>query len=979
MTDYSNGGDERKSKAQLVRELASLREKVADTNRLLAELIRNYKEAPIGLGVFDPNLCYVHINDWLAEINGVPVEEHLGRTVREVLPDVAEGVEPQFRQVIETGEPILGGTVEAETPARPGIRRMFRHNYYPVKSGDGTVVGVSCVVEDVTAQNRTEAALRDSEARFRDFAKSSSDWFWEMDADLRYTYFSPAYEQHSGLPPEDIVGRTRAELYADVIPELTSEEVEQWENFNRLVEAREAFNPCETKWVRPNGEIQYFATSGTPVFDTGGEFKGYRGVGSNITERKRAEEALQRAHDELERRVADRTTELQITNEALRESDARLRDAIESISEGFILFDADERLVLCNRTALKYYEEIADTLVPGVRFEEFARSMAESGLLLGAIGCEEAWIADRVAQFRNPSGPKDYALSDGRWIQLREYKTASGGTAVLRIDITESKQAEEALQKSEERYRELFDESPVAIWEEDWSPIKQMLDDLARGGVKDWRGYFHSHRDQLKTAYDLAKVIEISLATVDLYRKESKEELLRMSTAAVVIDEELDAFLEIVLAFLAGRMSFDIEAKDMAGDGSEIIVRRRVVIPPKYRVDWARVIYAIEDVTERARAEGQLRQAQKMEAVGQLTGGVAHDFNNLLAVIQGNAQLLAHKEGSDASLTDAILRATARGAELTRRLLAFSRHQPLRPQVIDLGALVSGMSQLLTRTLGATIEIKIAAAPDLWTASADPGQVENAVLNLALNARDAMPEGGKLTIECQNARLDETGAARKQEAAAGDYVVLAVSDTGWGMSAEVLEHVFEPFFTTKEVGQGSGLGLSMIYGFAQQSGGHVTIYSEEGQGTTVKLYLARAEGASQSEETRQSASIPEGRGEVVMVIEDDDDVRAMAREMLEAIGYRVVAAADAARARSVLERGEKVDLVLLDVVLPGGTSGPEFAEEVQASHPDLPIIFMSGYPAEAAKHNGFLGSDQVMLSKPFQMEQLATALREALG
>ena len=385
----------------------------------------------------------------------------------------------------------------------------------------------------------------------------------------------------------------------------------------------------------------------------------------------------------------------------------------------------------------------------------------------------------------------------------------------------------------------------------------------------------------------------------------------------------------------------------------------------------------LRDVTELKDAERRLRQAQKMEAVGQLTGGVAHDFNNLLAVIQGNAEFLADEVGQDNPMTQAILRATTRGSELTQRLLAFSRQQPLRPQAVDLAALVGGVSVLLARTLGETITIETVTAPGLWVVSADPGQVENALLNLAINARDAMPDGGRLTIECQNTALDEAYVTSNPEALAGEYSVLAVMDTGTGMSAEVQAHAFEPFFTTKEVGKGSGLGLSMIYGFAKQSGGHIAIYSEEGMGTTVKLYLPRAEGPPDAVADQSGNDVPRGRGETILVIEDDTDVRALAASMLEELGYKAVAVADGDSGLAALARAP-VDVVLSDVILPGGMSGPEFAEAAQARHGGIKIVFMSGYPSEAARHNGFVDSDTVLLTKPFERGQLAYALRRML-
>lgn len=386
----------------------------------------------------------------------------------------------------------------------------------------------------------------------------------------------------------------------------------------------------------------------------------------------------------------------------------------------------------------------------------------------------------------------------------------------------------------------------------------------------------------------------------------------------------------------------------------------------------------VQDITERKQLEEQLRQAQKMEAVGQLTGGVAHDFNNLLAVIMGNVELLEDRLGSEDKTLRAIFRAAGRGSELTQRLLAYSRRQPLRPQAVDLGALVSGMSELLTRTLGETTDIETSAVPGLWDVWADPGQVENAVLNLALNARDAMAAGGKLTIECDNVCLGAPDGTRNPEAVAGDYVVLAVSDTGSGMSAEVHAQAFEPFYTTKDVGQGSGLGLSMVYGFAKQSDGQVSIYSEPGRGTTVRLYLPRAGEAPIGDIAFPDAELLRGRDEVVLVIEDDPDVRDLAVRMLKDLGYRVIQVPDAAGAREVLAAGRRVDLVISDVVLPGGTSGPEFAAEARARDPGLKVIFMSGYPARAAMRGGFLAADNVLLTKPFRRHQLAKVLREAL-
>lgn len=385
-----------------------------------------------------------------------------------------------------------------------------------------------------------------------------------------------------------------------------------------------------------------------------------------------------------------------------------------------------------------------------------------------------------------------------------------------------------------------------------------------------------------------------------------------------------------------------------------------------------------EEMQAHAETERHLQQAQKMEAIGQLTGGIAHDFNNLLAVIQGNSELLSETDTDNTPMLQAIIRATERGASLTQRLLAFSRRQPLRPQTIDLPALVADMFDMLQRTLGEAIEIETKFSQDQWTAFADPVQVENALLNLAINARDAMPDGGKLIVECANTNIVSTAGAEAPELSAGDYAVLSVTDTGSGMSEDVLQHVFEPFFTTKEVGLGSGLGLSMVHGFASQSGGNVRILSTIDSGTSVSLYLPRGSDTEQLLEENTDIEERLGGTGTILVVEDDPDVRMLTIMMLENLGYRVFEASQAAEAREVLARETKIDLMLSDVILPGGQSGPDFAKEAAEKYSNLKIVFMSGYPATASGGPRDLSIDRVLLQKPFEMDQLAKVVRDAL-
>jgi signal transduction histidine kinase/CheY-like chemotaxis protein len=388
------------------------------------------------------------------------------------------------------------------------------------------------------------------------------------------------------------------------------------------------------------------------------------------------------------------------------------------------------------------------------------------------------------------------------------------------------------------------------------------------------------------------------------------------------------------------------------------------------------------EAEERRRAEDALRQSQKMEAVGQLTGGVAHDFNNLLTIILGNLETagrLSADGGPELKrCLGAIHRAGERAATLTQRLLAFSRRQPLAPRTVDLNRLVSGMSELLNRTLGEATVIETVLGARLWLTRVDPHELENALLNLVINARDAMQRGGKLTIETANLYLDEDYAATDPEISAGQYVMLAVSDTGTGMSAEVMTRAFEPFFTTKPMGRGSGLGLSMVYGFAHQSGGHVRIYSELGQGTTVKLYLPRWLGEEDQPlpEREVSRGVRAEGQETILVVEDDAEVRAYAARALRELGYRVEEAGNAAAALAIL-REEPIDLLFTDIGLPG-MDGRQLADAARLLHPALKVLFTTGYARNAIVHNGTLDADVDMIPKPFSSEALGRRVRQLL-
>jgi len=529
------------------------------------------------------------------------------------------------------------------------------------------------------------------------------------------------------------------------------------------------------------------------------------------------------------------------------------------------------------------------------------------------------------------------------------------GYAKVTRDLTERKAAEEALRRSQEQFRLLVQGvTDYAIF---------MLD--PEGYVASWnagaqriKGYapneiIGSHFSRFYTSEDLAAGIPArGLATAARDGRWEAEGLRKRKDgsafwAHVVIDAIRDE------------------------DGKII--------------GFAKVT---RDISERKEAEQSLQQtqaalaqAQKMEALGQLTGGVAHDFNNLLQVISSNLHLAAKDVAGNPRAEVRIQNALAgvsRGARLAQQLLAFGRRQALEPKIINVGRFIRGMDDMLRRTIGADIEFETCVSGGLWNTLLDPNQVENAVLNLAINARDAMPEGGKLTIEAGNAFLDDRYAASHEGLQPGQYVMLAVTDTGSGMPADVVQRVFEPFFSTKPEGKGTGLGLSMVYGLVKQSGGHIKIYSELGHGTTVKLYFPRAH-ENEDVVTDLSNTPVRGGSETILVVEDDEDVREGTVALLRDLGYRVLKAKDGASAMGVIESGLPIDLLFTDVVMPGPVRSPDLARTAKERLPNLAVLFTSGYTENAIVHGGRLDRGLELLGKPYSREQLARKIRHVLA
>lgn len=903
----------------------------------------------------------VYCSDELARMHGISAQEYYLRasstaaemewihpedrpryqSLIEKLQQNAEAFECEYRLVLPFGDTLL-----------------VREKAEPVVDAQGKVIRSFGFLQDISQQKRDEEALKQSEAMLRQAMRTArlGAWIWD-DAKDECVYCSEELALLFGLSVEEyLVTRAAGEgITKHIHPE---DRLHYEKTVDEALAAGERF-AVEFREQTSDGNYRYFREVGEPAFEEDDSRNVSIGILQDVTELKNAEQALRLSEAALSR--AQRQAKIgswrwdvpgkrliSCSEEYARIHGVKLHEAAEHLDaqmERVIHPDDRARVAAAFQS---YAEEGAAYEIEYrlVRPDGVIRHVVQIGeTLMGAEGraYEQVGTVQDITERKETEAELERAYAELEQRVAERTSELQAANRKLRNEIAERRRAEKTIRERDAWLRGILENSPVEIV------------------LKDRDGRF------MAASRNIAEIFE----------KTSKAYLGR-TTRDFLPEEIARIYMEADQQIVETGQSLQQEVREEV-DGK---VRHswNTKFPLKdHRGKIVGVCSITSDVTDMKVAEERLYQAQKMEAVGQLTGGVAHDFNNLLAVIQGNLELLTEELGCEGPLTDAIFRSAEMGAELTQRLLAFSRRQPLRPQAIDVEVLAREMRALLARTLGETCKIEICSSDGLWQALADAGQVQNALLNLAINARDAMPGGGTLTIECSNTRLDEAYMADDLELKAGDYVVMAVSDEGQGMTEEVRARAFEPFFTTKETGRGSGLGLSMIYGFAKQSEGQVTIYSEQDHGTTVKLYLPRAQTASQREEARAEQDAPRGRGEKILVVEDNADVRALTVKMLEALGYQVIGVPDAAAAQDVLALRESVRLVLSDVILPGGVSGPEFAEQAEKTYPHLKFVFMSGYPASMARGNGAFGKKQVLLNKPVLRHELATVLREELS
>jgi len=692
----------------------------------------------------------------------------------------------------------------------------------------------------------------------------------------------------------------------------------------------------QIRWIARRGEVVSSPESGT---------RRYVGVVSDITERKQTEEAL-RESEQRWRGLFDQMREAFFIGEAVRDAAGEMVD--------FLLITLNPAFE--QQTGIPIAEaegKPVSMIAPSIRDDLVAiyRGVLENG--------REGQFEIRVPEL------------DDRWFEVRAQRMDRDRFAALFIDISSRKTAEQLIIESELRFRSFAQSMPNHVWtatptgELDWLNERAYEYAGTEPGALDgnsWKRIVHPD-DHARHVLAWRAALEGGTGFQIEFRLRRHDGLYRWHIGRGVPMRNNAGEIERWIG-----SNTDIEEQKVAEAALSCLA-----ITLEQRVE--------ERTRELLKMEEALRQSQKMEALGKLTGGVAHDFNNLLQVISGNLQLLARDfAGNDKAarrITNA-LGGVARGAKLASQLLAFGRRQPLEPRVLNLARLVMDIDDMLRRALGEAVEIETISGGGLWNTFVDPAQMENVLLNLAINARDAMPGGGKLTIALRNAYLDEQDVQPHRDLKAGQYVMLGVTDTGSGIAPEVLEHVFEPFFTTKAEGQGTGLGLSMVYGFAKQSGGHVAISSNPGRGTTVRVYLPRID--EPEDEAVEAVVMPiVGGNETILVAEDDSEVSTTVVEMLGELGYRVLKARDAEAALTIIDSGIPVDLLFTDVVMPGKVKSADMARKARARLPDLAVLFTSGYTEDAIVHGGRLDSGVELLSKPYTREALARKVRTVLA
>lgn len=948
-------------------------------------------------------------------------------------------IAPEWRQrarralstALETG---AGFDEEFEIITARGRRIWVRSSGEAPRNAAGVVTHIQGALQDISPEKSAASALARSEGRFQQMAHALPLLIWTANPDGRLDFVNRAFLELIGLPEAEI----SSELWTATVAEVDRERAAA--AWRRAVEQASVYS-IEYRLPATADQPRWLHMRAAPAFDEQGRVVKWYGTGVEITDRVLAEDQALRLANQLQvtlNSIKDSFVALDadwrytFVNERAAAFFRRpITDILgTSMWESFPTLlgtelEAGMREVMSTRVAgdfefrsniveatlevsvfpaddgglAIYFRDISERVEARERLQhEEARFRAVTQTITDVvydwdIDRERIWWSPGLTSvLGHPEG--DSETEQSFWVQRlhpddRDRVLHSVRTAVATKAPGWACQYQ--FRHADGSYRHV-DDRGVMIFGTDGRPQRLV------GGVMD---VTESRRAAAKLAEQAALLDQARDAIVvcdaadriQFWNRSAariygwdREAVLNGSLPELLYEDQ-EAYRQVVAAVRAkgewrGRMA------QRRADGTSITVEGHWAlvegdVPAGLGHGSGAVMAINTDITEQLLLEEQLHQAQRLESVGQLTGGIAHDFNNLLTIVLGNADLLLEaliENGELQEMAGMIQTAAERAAELTQRLLAFARKQPLDPRSVDVNRLLLGMDRMLRRTLGEQVEIELVRGAGLWAALVDEGQLENAVLNLCINARDAMPAGGRLTVETSNAHLDEAYAAAHSEVLPGQYVRVSISDTGTGMSRETVQRAFDPFFTTKEVGRGSGLGLSMVYGFVKQSRGHVRIYSELGEGTTVHLYLPRVMGSDgRGGRTAEQGSVtPQGRGEKILLVEDDDLVRDHLEAQLRALGYQVVTARNGPEGLEVLRQFADLDLLFTDVVMPGGMSGRDLADAARLLRPDLPVLFTSGYTENAIVHQGRLDAGVQLLNKPYRQQDLARKVRQVL-
>ncbi|WP_253256677.1 PAS domain-containing protein [Stenotrophomonas sp. VV52] len=810
---------------------------------------------------------------------------------------------------------------------------------------DGRPLGFQGVLIDIDERRQIETERDQAQTLLRSFVEAAPGVVYAKDRQGRLLIGNHGTTELIGVPPEKYVGRTDAELLNDPAQAAAVMAADE-----RIMSSGRSEQLEETVSF-PDGRRAHWLSTKAPLRDADGNVVGLIGTSLDITERKAAEAR----HHEIEERyrLAARATNDAIWDWRMADGQVVWNEALGALF-GHVLMETDAQWWL-------------DHIHPDDR----ARIDADIHQVIDGDG--SAWYGEY--RFRRADG--SYASVLDRGTVLRGPRGEPLRMIGAMLDLTARRTAEAALAESEERLRFATDAGDMGFWDVDlvhnvliWPPRTKAMFGISAGvevAMEDFYNGLHPLDREATSAAFAAAADPALRAVYDVeYRTIGKEDGVVRWVAAT------------------GRGHFeDDRCVRVVGVAIEVTARKQAEARLQELNEHLESRVA-EEVAERTRVEDALRQSQKMEAVGQLTGGIAHDFNNMLAAVIGPLDLLAMRLGeSDPLVTryiDMAIDGANRAAQLTQRLLAFSRQQPLQPVPVDANGLVAGMSDLFVHSLGSNIRLETSLASDLWLTFADANQLESVILNLVVNARDAMPSGGHLAVQTSNCPVDVASTDLHPGIPRGDYILVTVADDGVGMSQDVIAKAFDPFFTTKQVGQGTGLGLSQVYGFVKQSAGHVKLCSAIGEGTTVKLYLPRlvADAAVVDAPVAVESALPDEGRELVLVVEDEPAVRQFSVDALTALGYDVLSAEGAAPALALLDGHPDIALLFTDVVMPE-VNGRELADEALRRRPDLKVLFTTGYSRNALERDGVIEPGVQVIGKPFSVETLATRVRAVLG